>query len=40
MIREAVPQSIAMHVTGHETDAMFNRYDDALTFLKAHRSLS
>jgi integrase len=27
MIRGGVPQSIAMRVTGHETDAMFNRYD-------------
>ena len=27
MIRAGVPQSIAMRVTGHETDAMFLRYD-------------
>jgi integrase len=27
MIRAGVPQSIAMRVTGHETDAMFQRYD-------------
>lgn len=27
MIRAGVPQSIAMRVTGHSTDAMFHRYD-------------
>jgi hypothetical protein len=27
MIRAGVPQSIAMRVTGHETDAMFQPYD-------------
>lgn len=27
MIRGGVPQSIALRVTGHETDAMFNRHD-------------
>jgi integrase len=27
MIRAGVPQSIAMRVIGHQTDAMFNRYD-------------
>jgi integrase len=27
MIRAGVPQSVAMRVTGHETDAMFRRYD-------------
>jgi hypothetical protein len=42
MIRAGVPQSIAMRVTGHETDAMFNRYDitdnrDKLAALAAAR---
>ena len=42
MIRGGVPQSIAMRVTGHETDAMFNRYDitdnrDKLAALQAAR---
>jgi electron transfer flavoprotein alpha/beta subunit len=44
MIRAGVPQSIAMRVTGHETDAMFNRYDitdnrDKLGALEAARRL-
>ncbi len=40
MIRAGVPQSIAMRVTGHETDAMFNRYDitDNRDKLAARRS--
>jgi len=43
MIRGGVPQSIAMRVTGHETDAMFNRYDitdnrDKLAALEAART--
>jgi integrase len=29
MIRAGVPQSIAMRVTGHDTEAMFRRYDIA-----------
>jgi integrase len=42
MIRAGVPQSVAMRVTGHETDAMFQRYDitdhrDKLTALEAAR---
>lgn len=42
MIRGGVPQSIAMRVTGHETDAMFTRYDitddrDKLAALEASR---
>ena len=42
MIRGGVPQSIAMRVTGHETDAMFLRYDitdgrDKLGALEAAR---
>jgi integrase len=42
MIRAGVPQSIAMRVTGHETDAMFIRYDitdnrDKLAALEAAR---
>lgn len=42
MIRAGVPQSIAMRVTGHETDAMFQRYDitdhrDKLAALEAAR---
>lgn len=42
MIRAGVPQSIAMRVTGHETDAMFLRYDitdsrDKLGALEAGR---
>jgi integrase len=42
MIRAGVPQSIAMRVVGHETDAMFNRYDitdnrDKLGALEAAR---
>ena len=27
MIRAGVPQSIAMRITGHTTEAMFHRYD-------------
>ena len=43
MTREGVPQSIAMRVTGHETDAMFQRYDitdnrDKLAALEAARA--
>ena len=43
MIRGGVPQSIAMRVTGHETDAMFQRYDitdnrDKLAALEAARA--
>ena len=43
MIRAGVPQSIAMRVTGHETDAMFQRYDitenrDKLAALEAART--
>jgi hypothetical protein len=42
MIRGGVSQSIAMRVTGHETDAMFQRYDitdnrDKLAALEAAR---
>ncbi len=42
MIRGGVPQSVAMRVTGHETDAMFQRYDitdsrDKLEALEAAR---
>jgi hypothetical protein len=42
MIRAGVPQSIAMRVIGHETDAMFRRYDiadnrDKLAALEAAR---
>jgi integrase len=42
MIRAGVPQSIAMRVIGHQTDAMFNRYDitdnrDKLAALEASR---
>ena len=42
MIRGGVPQSIAMRVTGHETDAKFQRYDitddrDKLAALEAAR---
>jgi len=42
MIRAGVPQSIAMRVIGHQTDAMFNRYDitdnrDKLAALEATR---
>ena len=42
MIRGGVPQSVAMRVTGHETDAMFQRYDitdnrDKLAALEAAR---
>lgn len=42
MIRGGVPQSVAMRVTGHETDAMFIRYDitdnrDKLAALAASR---
>src|SRR5260370_10227608 len=42
MIRAGVPQSIAMRVIGHQTDAMFNRYDitdnrDKLAALEAVR---
>jgi integrase len=45
MIRAGVPQSIAMRVTGHETDAMFNRYDitdnrDKVSALEAARRFS
>jgi hypothetical protein len=27
MIRAGVPQSVAMSITGHETDSVFRRYD-------------
>ena len=27
MIRAGVPQSVAMNITGHETDSVFRRYD-------------
>ncbi len=42
MIRGGVPQSIAMRVIGHETDAMYRRYDitdnrDKLAALEAAR---
>ena len=42
MIRAGVPQSIAMRVTGHVTEAMFHRYDitddrDKLSALEAAR---
>lgn len=45
MIRAGVPQSVAMRVTGHETDAMFQRYDitdnrDKLSALKAARKFA
>jgi integrase len=45
MIRAGVPQSIAMRVTGHETDAMFVRYDitdnrDKLAALEAARGFA
>jgi integrase len=44
MIRAGVPQSVAMRVTGHETDAMFQRYDitddrDKIAALDAARNL-
>lgn len=43
MIRGGVPQSVAMTVTGHETDAMFRRYDitaneDKLEALRRRRA--
>jgi integrase len=45
MIRAGVPQSIAMRVTGHATDAMFHRYDitddrDKLAALQAAREFA
>jgi integrase len=45
MIRAGVPQSIAMRVTGHATDAMFHRYDitdnrDKLAALAAARKFA
>src|SRR5205807_638117 len=44
MIRAGVPQSIAMRITGHATDAMFHRYDitdnrDKVAALEAARKL-
>lgn len=43
MIRAGVPQAVAMTVTGHETTAMFTRYNitderDKLNALEAARS--
>jgi integrase len=45
MTRAGVPQTVAMAITGHETDAMFRRYDitdnrDKLAALKAARELT
>ncbi len=45
MIRADGPQPIALRVTGHETDAMFNRYDitdnrDKLAALEAGRKFA
>jgi integrase len=45
MIRGGVPQSVAMRITGHETDSMFRRYDiassdDKLNALRAARAYS
>jgi hypothetical protein len=42
MIRAGVPLSVAMRLTGHETDVMFHRYDitdqrDKLSALEAAR---
>ncbi len=42
LIRGGVPQSVAMRITGHETDSMFRRYDiassdDKLAALRAAR---
>ncbi len=43
MVRAGVPQTVAMDITGHQTDSMFRRYDitdnrDRLKALEAARA--